>query len=57
MRIEFRSEVSEEKTKCEKLTTTDDGQNMIIIVHLSLRLRGTKNNHLSKYFVDLSYKP
>ena len=29
--------------KCEKLTTTDDGQHMITIVHLSLRLRCTKN--------------
>ena len=28
--------------KCEKLTTTDDGQHMITIVHLSLRLRCTK---------------
>ena len=32
--------------KCEKLTTTDDGRQMITIVHLSLRLRCTKNSSL-----------
>ena len=29
--------------KCEKLTTTDDGQRTITIVHVSLRLRCNKN--------------
>ena len=33
--------------KFEKLTTTDDRQRMITIVHLSLRLRCTKNTSSS----------
>ena len=43
--IEFRSAVSEEKSKIWKVNDgrmTDDGQRMITIVHLSLRLRCTK---------------
>ena len=39
--VEFLSVVSEENSKCEKLTT-DDGQSVITIVHLSLRLGCTK---------------
>ena len=47
--VEFRSAVSEKKSKMWKLTTdgprtTDDGQRMITIVHLSLRLRCTNKS-------------
>ena len=49
--VEFYSAVSEEKSKMWKVNdgttddgrTTDDGQRVITIVHLSLRLRCTKN--------------
>ena len=42
--VEFRSVVSEEKLKMWKVNDgrTDDGQRVITIVHLSLRLRCTK---------------
>ena len=43
--LEFRSAVSEEKSKMRKVNDgwTDDGQRVITIVHLSFRLGCTKN--------------
>ena len=54
--LEFCSAVLEEKSNMWKVNDdrrrTDDGQHMITIVHLSLRLRCTKKGHISCTWVQ-----